>query len=58
MRQLEQSKKLVYVQLKLSAYGGEIHIIPNGNISEVVNYSINNSLAIVDIRLAYETDIA
>ena len=43
---------------KISAYGGEIHIIPNGNISEVVNYSINNSLAIVDIRLGYKTDIA
>jgi len=42
---------------KVSAYGGEIHIIPNGNISEVINYSINNSLAILDIRLAYETDI-
>nr|WP_222439393.1 mechanosensitive ion channel family protein [Sporosarcina sp. BP05] len=42
---------------KVSAYGGEIHIIPNGNISEVVNYSVNNSLAILDIRLAYETDI-
>ena len=36
---------------KISAYGGEVHIIPNGNISEVVNYSIDNSLAIVDIRL-------
>ncbi|WP_438297268.1 mechanosensitive ion channel family protein [Sporosarcina sp. FA15] len=43
---------------KISAYGGEVHIIPNGNITEVVNYSINNSLAIVDIRLGYETDIA
>ncbi len=43
---------------KISAYGGEIHIIPNGNITEVVNYSINNSLAVVDIRLGYETDIA
>ena len=43
---------------KISAYGGEIHIIPNGNISEIVNYSINNSLAIVDIRLGYKTDIA
>ncbi|MCZ2259043.1 mechanosensitive ion channel family protein [Sporosarcina sp. G11-34] len=42
---------------KVSAYGGEIYIIPNGDISEVVNYSINNSLAIVDIRIAYETDI-
>lgn len=42
---------------KISAYGGEIYIIPNGNIIEVVNYSINNSLAIMDIRIAYETDI-
>lgn len=42
---------------KISAYGGEIFIIPNGNINEVVNYSINNALAIMDIRIAYETDI-
>ena len=42
---------------KVSAYGGEIYILPNGNISEVINFSINNSLAIVDIRVAYETDI-
>ena len=42
---------------KISAYGGEIYIIPNGNISEVINYSISNSLAVVDIRVAYETDI-
>lgn len=42
---------------KISAYGGEIHILPNGNISEVINFSINNSLAIIDIRVAYETDI-
>ncbi len=42
---------------KISAYGGEIYIIPNGNITEVINYSINNSLAIMDIKVAYETDI-
>lgn len=42
---------------KIAAYGGEVYIIPNGNISEVVNYSINNGLAIMDIRVAYETDI-
>lgn len=42
---------------KISAYGGEIYIIPNGNILEVVNYSINNSLAIIDIRIGYDTDI-
>ena len=42
---------------KISAYGGEIHIIPNGNITQVINYSINNSLAIIDIRIGYEVDI-
>ncbi|AOV06364.1 mechanosensitive ion channel family protein [Sporosarcina ureilytica] len=42
---------------KIAAYGGEVYIIPNGSITEVVNYSINNGLAIMDIRVAYETDI-
>lgn len=42
---------------KVSAYGGEIYIIPNGNIAEVVNYSINNSLAVIDIRIGYEINI-
>lgn len=42
---------------KVSAYGGEVHIIPNGNIVEVVNYSINNGLAIMDIRIDYHTDL-
>ncbi len=42
---------------KIQAYGGEIHIIPNGNIQEVVNYSIRNSLVILDIGIAYEMDL-
>lgn len=42
---------------KVAAYGGEVHIIPNGNITEVVNYSINNGLAVIDIRIDYHTDI-
>ena len=42
---------------KVIAYGGEVHIIPNGTISEVINYSINNSVAILDIGISYETDI-
>lgn len=42
---------------KISAYGGEVHIIPNGNITEVVNYSINNGLAIMDIRIDYHTEL-
>lgn len=43
---------------KVAAYGGEVHIIPNGMISEVVNYSVGNSLAILDIGISYETNIA
>lgn len=42
---------------KIEAYGGEVYIIPNGNITEVVNYSINNGLAIIDIKIDYHTDI-
>ncbi|WP_213422013.1 mechanosensitive ion channel family protein [Bhargavaea massiliensis] len=42
---------------KVKAYTGELFIIPNGNISEVVNSSIYNSTAVIDVRLGYETDI-
>lgn len=42
---------------KIKVYTGELHIIPNGNIQEVVNSSIYNSLAIIDVRVSYETNI-
>jgi small-conductance mechanosensitive channel len=42
---------------KVKSYTGELHIIPNGNISEVINYSIYNSLALIDISVSYESDI-
>ncbi|KQL34738.1 mechanosensitive ion channel family protein [Psychrobacillus sp. FJAT-21963] len=42
---------------KVKSYTGELHIIPNGNISEVINYSIYNSLALIDISISYESDI-
>lgn len=42
---------------KLKGLNGEIHIFPNGTIIEVVNFSLNNSIAIVDVSVAYETDI-
>ncbi|WP_075619697.1 mechanosensitive ion channel family protein [Paenisporosarcina indica] len=42
---------------KLKGMNGEIHVFPNGTIIEVVNFSINNSIAIVDVSVAYETDI-
>ncbi|XEC97787.1 mechanosensitive ion channel family protein [Paenibacillus tarimensis] len=42
---------------RLKSWTGEVHIIPNGMINEVTNFSINNSLAVVDISIAYEEDI-
>ncbi|WP_397536686.1 mechanosensitive ion channel family protein [Rummeliibacillus pycnus] len=43
---------------KIKGASGEINIIPNGLITEVVNYSINNSIAIIDVSIAYSSDIA
>lgn len=42
---------------KLKSYSGERHIIPNGIISEVTNFSIHNSRAIVDVGISYDEDI-
>ncbi|WP_144513458.1 mechanosensitive ion channel family protein [Bacillus sp. FJAT-22090] len=42
---------------KIKSYTGELHIIPNGSISVVINYSIYNSLALIDISVAPENDI-
>lgn len=42
---------------KLKAYTGEIKIISNRNISEVINYSLSNALAIIDVSVAYESNL-
>lgn len=42
---------------KLQGMNGEIHIFPNGTIVEVVNFSLNNSIAIVDVSVAHEANI-
>lgn len=42
---------------KVKAYTGEEHIIPNGEIKRVTNYSRSNHLAVVDMGIAYETEI-
>jgi moderate conductance mechanosensitive channel len=36
---------------------GEVHIIPNGRITEVTNFSIQNSMAVIDVSVAYEEDV-
>lgn len=42
---------------KIRAFNGDLHIIPNGEIKTVINHSRGNSLAIIDIGVAYEADI-
>ncbi|WP_028988426.1 mechanosensitive ion channel family protein [Thermicanus aegyptius] len=42
---------------KIRAFTGEIHILPNGTITEVTNFSTSNSVAIVDLSIAYEERI-
>lgn len=42
---------------KVKSWTGELHIIPNGNIDEVTNFSLHNSVAIVDVSIAYEGNI-
>lgn len=42
---------------KVKAWTGELFIFPNGNIMDVVNFSIHNSIAVVDVNISYESDI-
>jgi small conductance mechanosensitive channel len=41
---------------RIKSATGEVHIIPNGAIQEVTNYSIYNSIAMIDIAVAYKDD--
>lgn len=41
---------------RIRSFNGELHIIPNGEIKAVTNASRGNSLAIVDIGIAYENE--
>lgn len=42
---------------KLSTYNGEVLVIPNGKISELVNYSRRPQRANVDVGIAYEEEL-
>lgn len=42
---------------RVKSWTGEVHIIPNGTITQVTNFSVNNSLAVIDVSVTYETDI-
>jgi small-conductance mechanosensitive channel len=42
---------------KIKSWTGELHILPNSSITEVTNFSINNSIAVVDVSIAYEENV-
>jgi len=42
---------------KIKAWTGEVHIFPNGTINQVTNFSMQNSIAVVDVSVAYEEDL-
>jgi small-conductance mechanosensitive channel len=42
---------------KIKSFTGEVSILPNGSILQVINYSVENSLAIVDLTVPYEHDL-
>jgi small-conductance mechanosensitive channel len=42
---------------RIKSWTGEVHIIPNGTFQEVTNFSVNNSLAVVDVTVSNERDL-
>lgn len=42
---------------KIKALSGEIFIINNGSIKEITNYTMANSIVLVDVGVSYESDI-
>ncbi|WP_096549974.1 mechanosensitive ion channel family protein [Ureibacillus thermosphaericus] len=42
---------------KIVGTTGEVYIVPNGQITEVVNFSLNNSKAVIDMQVGIEADI-
>lgn len=42
---------------KLRDWGGEVHIIPNGEITRVTNYARGSMRALVEVGVAYEENL-
>lgn len=43
---------------RIKSFDGELHIIPNGKIKQVTNYTIADSRIVIDVGVSYEEDIA
>ena len=42
---------------KILSWTGEMNVLPNGNVTQVTNYSVSNGLSVVDINIPYESDV-
>ncbi|WP_404456871.1 mechanosensitive ion channel family protein [Oceanobacillus kapialis] len=42
---------------KVLSWTGELHVLPNGNVTQVINYSVHNGLSIVDVNIPYESNV-
>ena len=42
---------------KLRAYTGEVKIISNRNITEIINFSMSKNTAIIDVSVSYDSDL-
>lgn len=42
---------------KIKSYTGDIQIIPNRNINNVINHSLASSLALVNVQVSYNSDM-
>ncbi|MFC6118433.1 mechanosensitive ion channel family protein [Macrococcoides bohemicum] len=43
---------------RIKSFTGELTILPNGTMNEIVNFSVNNSIAIFDISVSSEENIS
>lgn len=50
-------EELTLRYLKLRDYSGNVHYIPNSNISVVTNMSLGYAYAVIDADVSYDTDI-
>ena len=50
-------EELTLRYLRLRDYSGNVHYIPNGNISVVTNMSLEYAYAVIDVGVAYAEDI-
>lgn len=39
---------------RIRSWTGEVHIVPNGTINAVTNFSVNQSLAVIDLTIPYD----